>query len=40
MNAVTAFNGVEYVLGLARGYKGKLEQCGQFNLPVTIGEVN
>ena len=29
-----------YVLGLARGYKGKLEYCSQFKIPVTIGEVN
>lgn len=36
---VTALNG-EYVLGMARGYKGKLEQCSQFNIPVTIGVLN
>ena len=24
----------DYVLGLAKGYKGKLEQCAQFNIPV------
>lgn len=29
----------EYVLGLARGYKGKLEQCVQFNIPVKIGSM-
>jgi hypothetical protein len=36
---VTALNG-EYVLGLARGYKGELEQCQQFNIPLIIGEVD
>ena len=30
----------QYILGLARGYKGRLEQCQQFKL-VTLGfEVN
>lgn len=32
---VTALNG-EYILGLARGYKGKLVQCQQFSIPVII----
>lgn len=33
---VTGLKG-EYVLGLAMGYKGKLQQCEQFSIPVTIG---
>lgn len=36
---VTALNG-EYVLGLARGYKGRLVQCVEGNIPVKIGEVD
>ena len=35
---ISALNG-EYLLGLARAYKGKLERCSQFNLPVKIGGV-
>ena len=36
---VTALKG-EYVLGLDRGYKGKLVQCAQFNVPIKINEMN
>ena len=36
---ITALNG-EYVLGLAMGYKGKLGQCEQFNIPLKIGDGN
>ena len=32
---VSSLNG-EYMLGLARGYKGRLEQCVQFNVPINI----
>jgi hypothetical protein len=36
---VTVLSG-EYVLGLARGYEDKIEQCEQFNIPLTIDKVH